>query len=190
MVKAVLNNCILCKKINNLAFRYPKVPEFISDKVNFTRPFLHTGLDYTGHMFVKLGDKVTKFYLLVFACLNVRAVHLELVPTMTTKDLLLAFIKLCNLYAIPNSIYSDNGCSFLQAMGILANSYSNNEFDDRLLKNNIKHVKIPLYSAWVGSAWERMIRTIKNCLHKVIGRKQLDYFELVSYFCCAKHNKF
>ena len=137
-------------------------------------------MDFTGHLFVKFGEQVVKFYLLVFTCLNIRAIHIELLPSMTTKDFLFAFVRFSNLYAIPDSIYSDNASSFLQSMGIIANSYSNNEFDDYLIKNNVKHIKIPLYSAWVGAHWERMIRTIKGCIHKVIGRKQLEYFELLT----------
>ena len=39
---------------------------------------------------------------------------------------------------------------------------------------------VPIYSAWVGSAWERLIRTMKNCLYKVVGRAKLTYYELLT----------
>ena len=45
---------------------------------------------------------------------------------------------------------------------------------------NIKHIRIPLYSAWVGSTWERLIRVVKSCLYKVIGRGSIQYFELLT----------
>ena len=179
-VRSVISKCVTCKKINSFAFKYPKVTQFYRDKVNFTQPFRHTGVDFTGHLYVKLGDNVTKFYVLVFTCLNIRAVHLELIPSMTVRDFLFAFIRFCNLYTIPLSVYSDNAQSFLGAMGILADSYTDNEFNSYLLKNNIRHIKIPLYSAWAGAAWERLIRTIKNCLYKTIGRKRMEYFELIT----------
>ena len=45
---------------------------------------------------------------------------------------------------------------------------------------DILHVKIPLYSAWVGATRERLIRTVKSCLYKSIGRSRLSYFELLT----------
>ena len=47
-------------------------------------------------------------YLLIFTCLNVRAVHIELVPDMNTNPLVLAIIRFTNIYGIPTHIYSDN----------------------------------------------------------------------------------
>ena len=92
----------------------------------------------------------------------------------------MAFQRFCNLYSIPQYLYSDNAKSFLKGGSILENSLHSDEFKAELDKCNIKHVKIPLYSAWVGSAWERLIRVLKNCLYKVIGRSKLTYFELLT----------
>ena len=55
-----------------------------------------------------------------------------------------------------------------------------NDSDSYLLKNNIKHITIPLYSPWAGAAWERMLRTIKSCLYKVIGKQKVGYFDLIT----------
>lgn len=179
VIKSVLSECIVCKKINSYSFRYPKRTDFIADKVNFAKPFDHTGIDYTGHFHVKFGDTVTKMYIIIFTCLNVRAVHLELVPSMTTHDFLLAFIKFTSFHCIPTSIYSDNANTFIQACKIL-NDSNVDDFSEYLLKNSIKHVRIPVYSAWVGTAWERLIRVVKSSIHKTVGRKQLEYFQLAS----------
>ena len=65
-------------------------------------------------------------------------------------------------------------------MDILKKSFLDSSFERYLVENNIKHIRIPLYSAWAGSAWERMIRTIKSALYKSIGKKRLDYFQLVT----------
>ena len=63
---------------------------------------------------------------------------------------------------------------------ILENSLQAKEFQDELERLDIKHIRIRLYSAWVGSAWERLIRVLKNCLFKTIGRSRLSYFELLT----------
>ncbi|KAG0430586.1 hypothetical protein DMUE_5647, partial [Dictyocoela muelleri] len=49
-----------------------------------------------------------------------------------------------------------------------------------LSKYNIKHIKIPLFSAFIGAMWERMIKVVKSCMYKVIGRSKLTYFELLT----------
>ena len=180
VIKTVLSKCFICKKLNAFAFKYPKPTDFISDRVNFITPYKHTGVDYTGHFFVKNGETTSKFYLLVFTCLNIRAVHLELVPSMSTSDFLLAFIKFSNIYRSPDSLYSDNGSTFTHAARILQCSAGEDDLNDYLSKNAIKHVKIPVYAAWVGSYWERLIRVIKGCLYKSIGRKKLELFQFMS----------
>ena len=119
-------------------------------------------------------------YILVFTCLNIRAVHLELLPSMSCADFLQAFIRFCNSNSIPSAVYSDNASTFLQSMGILADSRTDDAFSEYLIKNNIKHIKIPLYAAWVGAYWERMIRTIKSCLSKTVGRKHFNYFDYLT----------
>jgi len=131
-------------------------------------------------MYVKFGGETRKMYILVFTCLNIRAIHLELLPNMSTKNFLYAFIRFCNLYTVPSVVYSDNANTFLQSLGVIAEAEVENEFTEFLVKNAVRHIKIPLYAAWVGSAWERMIKTIKSCLHKMIGRKHVEYFELIS----------
>ena len=179
-VKNVLSKCVTCTRFNSFAYKYPKPTNFYYDKMKLIKPFEHTGIDYTGSFNVKLGEKVQKMYLLVFTCLNVRAIHLELLPDMTCEQFLLAFIRFSNVHCIPSKIYSDNASTFLQAMGILSKTNIDNDFVSYLSKNNIAHVRIPLYSAWIGSMWERMIRTIKLCLNKTVGRKRLEYFTFLT----------
>ena len=155
-------------------------PFSFRDNVNFVKSFRNTGVDYTGNFNVKFGENTIKMYLLVFTCLNIRAVHLELVPSMSTTDFLLAFVKFSNHYCIPESLYSDDAGTFSYAAKLLKTSEIDSPLLEYLTKNDIKHVKIPVYSAWVGSAWERPIRVIKGCIYKTIGRKKLEYFQFNS----------
>ena len=54
------------------------------------------------------------------------------------------------------------------------------EFKEHFQCYNVQHIRIPLYSAWVRATWERLIRTVKNCLYKTVGRATLTYFELLT----------
>ena len=113
-IKNVLSNCITCKKFNNLFYRYPKMTNLPKHTVNFIKPFMHTGVDFTGHLFVKNEfGKNSKIYLLIFTCLNVRAVHIELVADLSAQSFVLAFLRFVNLYGVPSYLYSDNARSFV-----------------------------------------------------------------------------
>ena len=109
-------------------------------------------------------------YLLIFTCLNIRAIHIELIDDMSTHSLILALIRFCNIFGTPSHIYSDNAKSFVAGVNFMHEVFLSSEFSEKFSKYNIKHIRIPVYSAWVGSTWERMIRVIKSCLYKVVGR--------------------
>ena len=54
------------------------------------------------------------------------------------------------------------------------------EYKAKFYMFDIRHVKIPLCSAWVGVTWEQLMHTVKFCLYKSIGRSKLSYFELLT----------
>ena len=103
-------------------------------------------------------------YILIFTCMNVRACHIELIPEMSTNHFVLALIRFFNEYGIPSTIYSDNAKSFISGVHVLEQVFTSADVRKSFGIYNIQHIRIPLYSPWVGSTWERLIRTIKECL--------------------------
>ena len=129
---------------------------------------------------VKSNAGNVKMYLLIFTCLNIRAIHIEIVPDMSVNSFVLAMCRFTNMYGIPTHIYSDNAKTFIAGCDLLETVFASDEFKEHFQIYNIKHITIPLYSAWVGSTWERLIRTIKSCLYKTVGRAKIDYFDLLT----------
>ena len=150
------------------------------DRVNLVRPYLNVGVDYTGFIMVKEGESEVKYYLLILTCLSTRAIHLELLPNQSTEQFVLALVRFCNVYGIPEAIYSDNALSFVSGALVMQEVFTSDEFKSAFGTHSIKHIKIPLGAPWVGSVWERCIRTVKTCLRKAIGRQKLDYFRLTT----------
>lgn len=178
-VKSVIANCITCKKYNQIAFSYPRFTNMSVSQVHLFRPYQYTGVDYTGHFTLTTPDgEQTKYYILLFTCMTIRAIHLELVSDMSALNFLNAFKRFCNLYGTPTHLYSDNAKSFIVAGELLSNITQTEEFSEYLRKFSIKHIRIPVYSAWIGSSWERMIKTVKACLYKAIGRSQISFDEM------------
>ena len=180
VVKSILSKCIICRKFNSLSFHYLGMTNLRKHRVNLMKPFQHTGVDFTGHLWVKNEGEVAKMYILLFTCSNVRAVHIELLPDMSTHQFVLAFSRFTNVYGIPSRLYSDNAKSFIAGAEILQKALVCDEYKANFDVFDIRHVKFPLYSARVGATWERLIHTVKSCLYKSIGRSRLSYFELLT----------
>ena len=182
-IKNVLSKCFICKRYNSLSFKYPKICNLPKSRVNLVKPFREVGIDYTSHIFLNTSENNnTKMYLLLFTCLQIRAIHVEIVQDMSTKSFIQALIRFTNIYGIPSTIYSDNARSFIAAFegNIISYHLKTNEFKNKFQIYNINHKRIPLYSPWYGSCWERLIKIVKSCLYKSIGRSKLNYFELLT----------
>jgi hypothetical protein len=178
-IKLVLSTCIICKKFNNLSFKYPKLTNITSVAMQFIKPFAFLGIDFTGHVFLMdENGKSCKYYILVYTCFTIRAIHLDLLPSMSTKHVLLSFKRFCNRYTIPQQLISDNFTSFTQTGQLLQEAMNSDEFGGFLVECNIKHIKIPIRAAWVGSAYEVMVKITKKSLYKVVNRQKLSYFEM------------
>ena len=179
-VKSVLKGCYICKRMNSLAFKYPKMTDLPAHRVNLIRPYAHTGVDYTGHVMIREGEVDKKYYMLIFTCLNVRACHIELLPDMSAENFVLSLVRFSNQYGIPENIYSDNAANFAAGVPKLSKIFESQIFQENFGTTPLRHLCIPLGAPWVGSCWERTIRIIKDCLKKTIGRHKLDYFKFVT----------
>jgi len=67
------------------------------------------GVDLAGPLFLKDGSKV---WIVLFTCAVYRAVHLELVKSLSTEAFLYSLRRFISRRGRPNTIYSDNGTNF------------------------------------------------------------------------------
>ena len=179
-IKAVISSCSLCKKDCAISFKYLKVNNLPKQRVNFLRPFLLMGIDFTGHLWIQVEGERKKVYILLFTCLNIIVIHLELVKDMSTHSVILALVRFFNLYGVSLHIYSDNVRAFVAGCNLVKQVFVSDEFVGMFSTFNIKHLTISLYSAWFGSVWERLIKSVECCLFKLVGRKSVEYFEFLT----------
>ena len=180
-VHRMIRGCVKCQRFNNRNFKAPIGTSLPVDRVNETIPFKITGIDYTGHYFVQSDHETSnKTYILIFTCLNTRAVHLELLNDMTTEGFVMAFIRFSNRYTIPSVVYSDNAKSFISGGNLLNEVTTSDLFRSKLEPYNIEFKRIPIYSPWYGSVWERCIKTIKQCINKTVGRRKIPYVNFLT----------
>ena len=84
------------------------------------------------------------------------------------------------MWGLPSHLYSDNAKSFITGGDLLQQALTSSEYEGGFGAYNIKHVRIPLHSAWYGGVWERVIKTLKGCLYKIIGRATCGRSELLT----------
>ena len=187
VVKRVLKDCVTCKKFNSLAYSYPKLTDLPKERVRLLKPYQDTAIDYTGHIYVKEDSgEMKKVYIVVYTCLAIRAVHLDVVPDLTVKSFIQSFSRFCSTYQVPESLYTDNASYFVASKKIIENFFVSDDFKEHLQSHNIAHKTIPAYASWVGGVYERQVKTIKQCLHKTVGRSKLTYFELITHLAAIQ----
>ena len=130
--------------------------------------FNTTGLDYAGPVYGK-DFPGEKFYILLFTCAVTRAVHLELVNSLSLTHFLLAFRRFVSRRGLPKTVFSDNAKTFKSASTELLKLYGSNSPYWRF--------SVPR-APWWGGWWERMVRNMKVSLKKTIGLKSLERTEL------------
>ena len=110
---------------------------------------------------------MVKGYFLIITCCCTRAVHIESTPDLSVKSFLLAFRRFILRCGIPENIISDNFKTFKAV-----------EVQNFMCYSGIKWNFILEKSPWWGGFYERMVRSIKNTLNKVVGISSLDYEQL------------
>ncbi|XP_051176505.1 uncharacterized protein LOC127291418 [Leptopilina boulardi] len=180
-LKSIVTKCVFCK----LRREKPKTPlmgNLPEARLAYhLRPFTHCGVDYFGPMWVAVGRRREKRWGALFTCMTTRAIHLEIVHTLTSDSTLLALRRLIARRGQPRIMYSDNGTNFrgldneLRAKLKTLDTEIQTKF---AIENNIQWRFIPPDTPHMGGAWERMIRSVKVSL-SIILREQAPREEVL-----------
>ncbi|XP_062713467.1 uncharacterized protein LOC134290362 [Aedes albopictus] len=140
----------------------------------FTRPFTHAGIDYFGPIEVTVGRRVEKRWGMIVTCLTVRAIHLEVVHSLSTSSCIMALRNFMARRGTPQKVYSDRGTNFVGTnRELLQTNETINELEymEEFAKSGIEWVFNPPLAPHMGGSWERLIRTIKNNLMVVCSSR-------------------
>lgn len=183
LVTSTLHRCKVCARFRATKGTAPTAP-LPAERTTPTHPFDVTGVDFAGPLYIKgPSDSSTKAYIALFTCATSRAVHLELVLDLTTKSFIAAFRRFISRRGAPSIMYSDNALTFKKASRDIANVWNvirSRETQDFTATHRIRWRFIVERAAWWGGIWERMVRTVKGCLKRVIGRQRLTADEMVT----------
>ncbi|XP_050043628.1 uncharacterized protein [Dermacentor andersoni] len=181
-VKKIIKQCLVCHKQSCPPATEPVAP-LPADRVTKGNPFDIVGIDFAGPLICQQSRDSKKCYIGIFTCAVTRAVHLELVSDLSATAFLLAFKRFVARRGICSTVYSDNALTFkraardLKAMFMLLQV---EELQSYFAGNQIRWKFIVERAAWWGGFWERMVRSVKVALRKVLGRSSLSFEELTT----------
>ena len=176
VVKKLLHKCMICKKIAGRPYASSLPPPLLEFRVTQSPTFAFTGLDYAGPLYLKGTDY--KVWICLFTCCATRALHLDLVVDMTTEAFIRCFKRFVASRGIPQVIISDNSKTYKSADKVIAEILNRPEIEQFFagvhVKWNFNLEKAP----WWGGFFERLVKSTKRCLKKIIGTTKLSYEEL------------
>ena len=180
-IKKTLQRCVVCQYDKRKAFKYPGPPPLPLERTSLNRPFQNTGVDFTGAVKVKNEKgEVTKYYICLFTCTAVRAVHLELIHSLSAEAFLLCLRRFVARCSLPDKLISDNGTNFQATSKFLVSFQKNDAVQRYLDDQKIQWYFISPRAPWQGGMYERMIGTVKSSLHKALHHKTVSVSELVT----------
>lgn len=172
-VRTIERNCAYCKKQKGTP-QTPATGDLPHARLDpFHRPFTNCGVDYFGPMMVKVGRRREKRWGALFTCLTSRAVHLELVASLSTDSAIMALRRMAARRGWPRLMYSDNATNFRGADQELRNAYTEwlPTLNDEGLHHRMEWRFIPPGAPNQGGAWERMVRSVKAALKVTLQEK-------------------
>ena len=143
--------------------------------------FSKTGLDFAGPFYIKVGraKQRLKSYILVFTCLQTRAIHLEVTNDQGTSSVLNAFSRFIDTRGMPNEVLSDNWKTFISPKKELQ-SWIRDLDEDLIIHNKCADVIwhfTPPYGPHHGGIYEIMVKATKRALDALFIRDDLTMDE-------------
>ena len=178
VIRSVISHCVRCKRysIKRLEVEPSALPV---NRVRDAAIFEVVGVDFAGPLFLKGGEKA---WICLFTCAVYRAIHLELVSSLSTPAFLEELRRFIARRGRPTVIYSDNGTNFVGCQ----NACQRLNWDlmsECCTSQMIEWRFNPPSAAWWGGWWERLFRTVKQSLRRVLGKASVTYEELYTILC-------
>ena len=184
LAKKIISGCVRCRFIRRLINEQKIAP--LPDALQLPcPPFSHIGLDLCGPMIVKaMVNKRAKMkvWVVIFLCLNTKAVSIELAPGYSTEDFFLAYECHVSVHGTPSMVHSDRGSQLVAA---------NRELGEKQLLYDWEKIAAstghygtnwkfaPAGGQWRNGAVEAFVKKFKHSFSHLYKDTSLNYAELL-----------
>lgn len=158
IVANYIKQCVTCRRICRPT-ETQKMADLPANRVDPSPPFSFCGMDCFGPFLTKQGRKENKKYGLIFTCLSLRAIHIEILDNLTTDALLNTLRCFIAIRGGARQIRSDQGTNFVGEKNELTNAEKHCNFV----------MNVP-DTSHMGGVWERQIRTVRSILSWVLSK--------------------
>ncbi|XP_068704648.1 uncharacterized protein [Montipora foliosa] len=176
-VRRLLSSCFDCRK-RQAPLGQQKMASLPSDRVNPSEPpFSYVGVDCFGQLEVQRGRSLVKRYGVLFTCLSIRAIHIEVVHSLDTDSIINALRRFIARRGQPLQMRSDNGGNFVigeRELREAVDEWNQTKIHSFLLSNNIKWIFNPPAASHHGGVWERCIRTTRKVMKALLKEQPLN----------------
>ena len=114
-IRRVLAKCIICRRLNALPVQQQMADLPHERLVPDEPPFTRVGVDCFGPFEVKSRRSMVKRYGVLFTCLAIRAVHIEVASSLDTDSFINALRRFIARRGQVRTLRSDNGTNFVGA---------------------------------------------------------------------------
>ncbi|XP_068233500.1 uncharacterized protein [Palaemon carinicauda] len=185
-VRRLLSRCVRCRRAHGKVIEQ-LMAVLPPDRVESGKPpFYHIGVDLFGLFFIERGRAWMKHWGVIFTCLNMRAIYLEVASNLTSDSFISAFRRYLARHDQVKTVRCDCGTNIVRSRKVLDSSYeflAGNKVRSELLRCEVEFIFNPPGASHFGGAWERSIGTVRRVLGIVLGTQQFDYEGLCTLFC-------
>ncbi|XP_054863943.1 uncharacterized protein LOC129348185 [Amphiprion ocellaris] len=172
LVSSVIHQCVTCRKLKGRPADQ-KMADLPEDRLVMEPPFTRVGLDVFGPWTVvtrrtRGGSAESKRWAVLFSCLGTRAVHIEVIESMSTSSFINALRRFFAVRGPSKVLRSDRGTNFIGACKELKIRSDDSEIQDYLSKEGCTWTFNTPHSSHMGGSWERMIGIARRILDAML----------------------
>ncbi|XP_036072164.1 uncharacterized protein LOC112147751 [Oryzias melastigma] len=114
-IRSILRKCVLCRRLNAQPMSQ-HMADLPKERITPDEPpFTCVGVDYFGPFEVKSRRSLVKRYGVIFSCMALRAIHIEVASSLDTDSFINALRRFITRRGQVKEIRSDNGTNFVGA---------------------------------------------------------------------------
>ncbi|XP_038823288.1 uncharacterized protein LOC120023350 [Salvelinus namaycush] len=172
LVSGIIHKCVTCRKVRGRLVDQ-KMADLPADRLSSEPPFTSVGLDVFGPWNVitrrtRGGSADSKRWAVLFTCMSTRAVHIELIESMSTSSFINALRRFFSIRGPAKVLRSDRGTNFIGACRELGIDTNDSELTKYLSDKGCTWIFNPPHSSHMGGSWERLIGVARRILDAML----------------------
>ena len=190
LAQQVINKCIHCKKARAQVCQQV-MGDLPVERARPAAPFQFISVDLFGPYLVRddIKRRVSmKVWGVVFCCMASRALHIDLVNSLSTESFLMAYQRFTAIRGHPTKVWSDPGTNFVGAKSLLEDLYSflGSQYMPNLEEYAVKNGTswtwkvLPADSPHRNGAAEAAVKITKRALQSLSTQANLTFSEFLT----------